>query len=272
MVRRARHRTGLVGATTGRTGAFPGPIRAAGTLAAMSSQSWTAPEPATRGYSVWDAVGVFVAGFVLGVVAGSVAYAVTGDPVDDPGWGVTGAAVFGQFGGFALGLWAVARRRGAASWREAYGLVLRARDWWVVLLGVGLQIGLGLLLLPLANLVEEDQEVVENLLDSTGPELAVLVIAAAVLAPLLEELLFRGLLLRALLARTTPRVAIGVSAVAFAAVHLLDFSLGTVVVAPALVVFGVVSGMFAVRTGDLSRSILLHFGFNVLVVLGAVLS
>jgi membrane protease YdiL (CAAX protease family) len=238
----------------------------------MDPQPWAAPGPATRHYSVWDAVAVFVAGFVLGVVAATVAYAVTGDPVDDPGWAVTAAAVFGQFGGFALGLWGVARRRRAGPWRDAYGLVLRGRDWWAVLVGIGLQIGLGILLLPLANLVDEDQEVVENLLDATGAELAVLVVAAGVLAPVLEELLFRGLLLRALLARTRPGVAIGVSAVAFAAVHLLDFSPGTLVITPALVVFGVVSGRFAVRTGELSRSILLHFGFNVLVVLGAVVS
>jgi membrane protease YdiL (CAAX protease family) len=38
-------------------------------------------------------------------------------------------------------------------------------------------------------------------------------------------------------------------------------------VLPALVALGLVSGVLAVRTGNLSRSILLHAGFNLVAVL-----
>jgi len=50
--------------------------------------------------------------------------------------------------------------------------------------------------------------------------------------------------------------------VAFAVVHLLDPSAAPLLAPLALV--GVLSGILAVRSGDLSRSILLHAGFNLL--------
>ena len=87
------------------------------------------------------------------------------------------------------------------------------------------------------------------------------------LAPLTEELLFRGALLRSLLRKVTPEVAVFVSAVVFGLVHVLgDPSVGTLIALPAIVLLGVVSGYQAVKTGDLARSILLHVGFNALSV------
>ena len=80
--------------------------------------------------------------------------------------------------------------------------------------------------------------------------------------PLVEELLFRGLLLRALLRRTTPVWAVVISSVVFAAVHLLDPS--TLPLMAPLLLLAVISAIRAVRTGDLSQSILLHVGFNLL--------
>jgi hypothetical protein len=93
-----------------------------------------------------------------------------------------------------------------------------------------------------------------------------------VLAPLAEELLFRGALLRALMRRTSPAWAVFGSALVFALVHPLgDPEVGSVIVVPAILTLGVVSGYLAVRSGDLSRSIMLHAGFNLLTVVGVVL-
>jgi membrane protease YdiL (CAAX protease family) len=61
--------------------------------------------------------------------------------------------------------------------------------------------------------------------------------------------------------------AVGLSALLFASAHLLDP--GAVLVLPGLLLVGIVSGILAVRSGDLSRPILLHVGFNVLVVVVA---
>jgi membrane protease YdiL (CAAX protease family) len=87
------------------------------------------------------------------------------------------------------------------------------------------------------------------------------------LAPLTEELLFRGTLLRSLLRKVEPAAAVLVSAVVFGLVHVLgDPSIGTVIALPAIILLGVVSGWQATNTGNLSRSILLHIGFNALSV------
>ena len=59
----------------------------------------------------------------------------------------------------------------------------------------------------------------------------------------------------------------------FALAHpLLDWSLGTLSIVPALFALAVVSGVAAERTGDLSVSILLHVGFNLVIVVGVVAS
>ena len=99
-----------------------------------------------------------------------------------------------------------------------------------------------------------------------GLDTTFFVVAVLVVAPIGEELLFRGALLRALLRRTGPATAIFVAALAFALVHVvLDPGAGYAV--PALLFLGLLSGYEAWRTGDLSRSILLHAGFNLLAVL-----
>jgi membrane protease YdiL (CAAX protease family) len=64
-----------------------------------------------------------------------------------------------------------------------------------------------------------------------------------------------------------PASAVLISAVVFGLVHALgDPSVGTLVALPAIVLLGVVSGYQAAGTGSLSRSILLHVGFNALSV------
>ncbi|MDZ4826619.1 MAG: CPBP family intramembrane glutamic endopeptidase, partial [Actinomycetota bacterium] len=159
--------------------------------------------------------------------------------------------------------------RGTGSLPDDLGFVVRLRDWAAIPAGVGIAIAAGLILSPISNLVDENQDVVDELNNATGAKLVVFALIAGLAAPVFEELLFRGLLLRSLLAKFSPLVAIAISATAFGTVHLLDFSLGTVVVLPALIAFGAISAHQAVKTGDLSRSILLHVGFNLPAVIGA---
>jgi membrane protease YdiL (CAAX protease family) len=72
--------------------------------------------------------------------------------------------------------------------------------------------------------------------------------------------------------RLTPAWAIFVSALVFALVHPLgDPEVGSVIVVPAILTLGVVSGYLATRSGDLSRSIMLHAGFNFLTVVGVLI-
>jgi uncharacterized protein len=181
---------------------------------------------------------------------------------------VLAAAFIGQYGGTVLALVAVSKRKGRGSLTDDFGLRIWAADWWMLPAGALLEVSLALCLLPLQHLAGgKSQEVVNELHNASGAKLAVLAVGAGLVAPVVEELLFRGLLLRALLRRVPATAAVAISAVTFALLHLVDPSIGTVVALPALATVGVVSGVLAVRTGDLSKSILLHAGFNLVTVL-----
>jgi hypothetical protein len=220
----------------------------------------------------WHALAVFVGGLVASVVVGGVALAISGEPADDWGWATTAGAIGGQIAGTIGGCWVVCRLRATGSLPRDLGLRVRVSDWWWIPAGIGLFWIASLLILPLVLLVDRGQPVVEDLESASGAELAVIALTAGLLAPISEELLFRGLLLRGLLARLSPAWAIGISAIAFAGVHpLLDGSLGTLARTPAFVLLGVVSGIQAWRTAELSRSILLHIGFNLVTVVSVLL-
>jgi membrane protease YdiL (CAAX protease family) len=169
----------------------------------------------------------------------------------------------------------VARRKGTGTLRSDFGLQLRRpggawlSDLPYLFLGVGLQL---LAFIPLGLLQEiyghtEKQDVVKSADHATSWQIPVLALAIVLLAPITEELLFRGALLRSLLRKFDPTIAVFVTALVFGLVHALgDPSIGTVIALPAIVMLGVVSGYQAASTGNLSRSILLHVGFNALTV------
>ncbi len=162
-----------------------------------------------------------------------------------------------------------AARRGRGSLRADFGLRLAVRDGLFFLVGFGLAAFSGVLIAPIVDvghLHSSSQEVVRTFQRAHGLDTTFFVIAVLAVAPIGEELLFRGVLLRALLRRTSPPTAIWVAALAFALVHVvLDPGAGFAV--PALLLLGLLSGYEAWRTGDLSRSILLHAGFNLVAVL-----
>jgi len=91
------------------------------------------------------------------------------------------------------------------------------------------------------------------------------VVTAVVLAPVAEELVFRGILLRSLARRFSPWAAAFGSAGAFALGHLLDPNAALAV--PALFVAGLVLARQVLVSGRLGGAIAMHAGFNLLSVL-----
>ena len=162
-----------------------------------------------------------------------------------------------------------AARRGRGSLRADFGLRVSPRDGLWFLLGLGLAAAAGVLLTPIVDaghLGQSSQDVVRVFQRAHGAQTVLFVVAVLVIAPVGEELLFRGALLRALMRRTNPATAVAVSGLVFALVHVaLDPGAGFAV--PALFLLGLLSGHRALRTGNLSQSILLHAGFNLLAVL-----
>lgn len=215
-------------------------------------------------WGIGDFFIVYFAGFFASAVGLVVGIALSGQEQGDPSTAVTlGCAVGAMYGAYAVALVLISKYKGRGSLFLDFGVAVRAKYWWALVAGFGLQFALGALVLPLISLVDnEKQSVVEELKDSSGAKLAVLMVTAGLLAPVFEEILFRGLLLRSLQRRLTPELAIAIQALVFAVVHLTDPSLGTLAVVPALYALGVISGIAAVRVGDLSVSIPLHVGFN----------
>jgi membrane protease YdiL (CAAX protease family) len=171
------------------------------------------------------------------------------------------AALLGQGLVMVAGGWLLARRVGNLERPTvllpprlepgaAYGLGVYYAACWLGRIAV---FGLGLSLLlsavtPVARVLALDM----------GPAgTAMLFVGAALLAPLGEELLFRGALLPRLCQHERPWVAIVLSSLTFGAMHVQH---GAAVLGP--LVLGLVFGWARARTGSLVPSVLLHVSFN----------
>ncbi|MFV1989513.1 MAG: lysostaphin resistance A-like protein [Acidimicrobiales bacterium] len=176
-----------------------------------------------------------------------------------------GAAVFGiAVGWIAVGaVMYLASRQSGESFRAHFGLRFEAVDILGLPLGVALQFAMVLLYWPLLKLLDDAdvdevaQDLAEQARSSGSLGVTLLVLSAVVLAPVMEELFFRGMLF-GLLGRVTPTyVAIFGSAVIFGGIHFqaLQF-LG-------LFVVGAATAFVVSRSsGRLGMAILLHAGFN----------
>jgi membrane protease YdiL (CAAX protease family) len=217
-------------------------------------------------WGLGDVLWVWFVGLVVGATAGSITLAIRGRASGlDPDGIDLAVGLFAQNGAILLALMGVARTKGLGDLRRDFGLTIRLRDWPWLAAGVLLQvlsIGAIELLGQVARGGMPEQQAADTVSHSQGPEIVFVILGVALFAPLVEELLFRGLLLRSLLRRTSPVGAVSISAVVFAAAHLLDPSTASLM-AP-LLLLATISGIRAVRTGDLSQSIMLHVGFNLL--------
>lgn len=145
----------------------------------------------------------------------------------------------------------------------------RTGDWPALAMGFALVWALSFatgLLFVLADLNETPQAIVREVEQRADIGLRLVMVAGvAVLAPFSEELLFRGLLLRALMRRTSSGWAVFGSAAAFGVVHLLDPGAWPVV--PGLVALGAVLGVLALRSGSLAQPIAVHAVYNLTALL-----
>ena len=212
----------------------------------------------------WEVVVVFFSGAMASLVIAVVIVAAGADPLAP----IPFSVVFGAqaIASFAMA-WYLSRIRGSGSLAADTGLVINGSDWWGVPAGMGLQIAIAIVTAPIiiwiwpdgppAQSVAEVAESSETLLEQL-----VVVAVVAVGAPIIEEMIFRGMLL-SILARSFSRwPAILISAMIFAAVHMFDPN--AIAVIPGLFLLGIVLGWVAMRRGDLSLPIALHSGINLL--------
>jgi CAAX protease family protein len=225
------------------------------------------PEPVTRpariAWGLPDALLCWMAGYLGAILASFPLYASHGGTDIDTKL-VFGVILPAQQLTVVLAVVYVTRLKGQKSLAADFGLVVRLRDAKALVVGATLEIVLTLALLPILQLDPDaqNQQLLSDLKDHRDVGTIVLfVIGAVILAPIVEELLFRGMLLRALLRRVQPVTAVLGSAVIFALVHYVGDP-NTLPFLPALTGLGAVLAVVALRSGDLSTSIFIHAGFN----------
>ena len=200
-------------------------------------------------------------------------------PLGDPDASATGqpisfylVSIVLQNAGIVAALVVISKKKGLGTLGRDFGFVrplarldVPAAAGWLAA-GAGLTLAVAVVQFPierLADLDEPAQEVSKILERADGFGRVLFALCVVFVAPPVEELLFRGALIRALQRRWSAPTAIFVSAATFAGLHLLG-GLGSGYVIPGLMLLGLVTGYQAVKHGDLTRSILLHMGFNLL--------
>jgi membrane protease YdiL (CAAX protease family) len=157
----------------------------------------------------------------------------------------------------------ISRHWGTGRLRDDYGLRFRAFDVLGVPIGILTQAVLVPALYWTLELVlpwdlGDVSEQARTLTDRAGSdaEVVLLVFMVVIGAPIIEELFFRGLLMRSIQARLNDGLALVLSALFFALVHFQVLQI------PGLFLFGLIAGTCAQRTGRLGMSILAHSAFN----------
>lgn len=188
-------------------------------------------------------------------------------------------ALVAQHGGHLAALATVARRRGQRL--SAFGLDVVPSDGVWIIFGATLQIALAILFAPLAQWLQPEgsaQALTDLIVDVQGTAVQIgLVLTIALLAPVVEELMFRGLLFKMVEERRGVRSALLVSAGIFALFHLLGIGTGdplrsAAVLLPQLFLVGLILGRLAHRHGRLGPAIFTHAGFNLIAVLALFLA
>ena len=170
---------------------------------------------AARAAGVFEGgVVVSLSGFDLGVLARADADAL----VSSLGWVLPWLIASGGLGFLAVGVWARRRRPAPLGDPAAGPSRLAAIGLGVGVLAVGLSWSISVALEALGA-PSREQEWVVRLAGGTGSAFVVLLVGAGLIAPLGEEVFFRGHLFRWLRAETTTPLAYDVSAGAFALVH-----------------------------------------------------
>jgi membrane protease YdiL (CAAX protease family) len=144
----------------------------------------------------------------------------------------------------------------------------KVRTRWIDLAGLPLGVASQLLLVPAvywplqqiwpdAFSSDEIEQRARELWDKAhGGWIVVLVLVVALGAPIIEELVYRGLILQALQSRLNDWLALVIGSAWFALIHLQPVEL------PGLFAFALVLGICFQRTGRLGMSVFAHIGFN----------
>jgi membrane protease YdiL (CAAX protease family) len=229
----------------------------------LTASTGPVTKPARILWGLPDALLCWLAGYLGAILASFPLYARAG------GTDIDSALIFGiilpaQQLTVVLAVVYVSRLKGQRSLGADFGFRIRLLDAKALVVGATLEVLLSLALLPILQLDPDaqHQQLLSDLEENLDAATVVLFfLGAVVFAPMVEELLFRGVLLRALLRKFPPAAAVIGSSVVFALVHYVGDP-NTLPFLPALAGLGAVLAVVTLKTGDLSMAIWIHAGFN----------
>jgi hypothetical protein len=220
---------------------------------------------AGRRVDVPVAVATWVIAFVVGQAVSAIILASAGvDDADLVPIPTLFAGVAATWIAYLAGMWAASQRSASGDFVEDYRLHFAPIDLVGVPIGVLSQLVLvPLVYLPLSELwpdtFSEDRlsENAEKLVDrADGASTVLLVLMVCLFAPVVEELVYRGLLQSSFAARFDHVLALFMAAAWFAVIHFRPVEY------PGLFLFGLVAGAGLLVTGRLGLPITTHVAFN----------
>lgn len=206
-------------------------------------------------------VATWLLGQVLFVVVTLIAGADGSDPIPIP---TLALGMIATWTAALAGLWWASVREGSGDPRVDYALEIELVDVVAIPVGVLAQ----LVLIPVAyvplrwmwpSVFSEDrlEETARDLVDRAGGTTIVLLVFVVVVgAPIVEELLYRGLLQASFAARISDPLALVAASVWFAVIHFRPVEL------PGLFLAGMVFGGCFLLTGRLGTAVVAHASFN----------
>jgi hypothetical protein len=214
------------------------------------------------GDAVLGTIASLVASFVVASIAFSLTHTAPADADQIPLWAVA-LLQLPLWAALLVVAWRATSQKGAGSFRVDFGLRFR---WWDVPLGAaagfGAQMAIGAVLYVLDHVAGVDTsdvgQVAKHLADRAHGAVGEIALAVVVVgvAPIVEEVFYRGLWMRAAQRRLGRAGGMVLSAVVFGLIHFQPVD------TLALVGFGLVAGWLASRYDRLGPAVWAHVTFN----------
>jgi len=208
----------------------------------------------------------WVGAFIVGQLASVVVIGASGaDTVDEIPIPTLFLALSMSWAAYVAALWWASQRSGTGDFVDDYRVRFRPLDLVGAPIGVLTQlVVVPLVYLPLSRLwpstFSEDELAnnAERLIDRAGGAATILlVLMVCIGAPIVEELVYRGLLQGSFAGRVNGFVAVLIASVWFAVIHFRPVEY------PGLFTFAVVAGVCFLVTGRIGTAVVTHVAFNV---------
>ena len=220
-------------------------------------------------------LGALIFGFIAGAIAGKTSAqmtAIASAPVP-PEWYVV-TTLLGLWIGFIGAPWLASRTQGTGHFFRDLGVRFRLIDLVGIAIGVGGQILVAIMYAPFQHDIKNFNGPSQRLTGAShGAGFVVIAIATVLLAPAMEELFFRGLLLKALVRLFTKLGAAGgarIAGVILAVIVdglLFGLAHGEWIQLAGLATFGAILAAVSYRTGRLGMNMVAHASFNLVAII-----